>query len=69
MVTLVDGREVSAWSEEFRNECEARYVLRMATLNQRRAYLSSVQRHRGAEAVKRLKSTIFDLFHGVYKSK
>lgn len=37
-VTLIDGREVSSSSEEWRHECEARYLLSMG-LEDRRAML------------------------------
>ena len=39
IVTLLDGRQVSSWSEDWRHECEARAVLALPTLRQRRAYL------------------------------
>lgn len=39
IVTLVDGSQVSNYSEDWRHECEARAVLAMPTLRQRRAYL------------------------------
>lgn len=47
-VTLVDGRQVSNYSEDHRHECEARHILRLPTLAQRRAHLYGVQ-----ESVKR----------------
>lgn len=39
IVTTWDGRQMSSWSEAWRHECEARAVLAMPTLRQRRAYL------------------------------
>lgn len=41
--TLVDGRQVCTWCEEWRHECEARAVLKLPTLTQRRAYLYGVE--------------------------
>ena len=38
-VTLADGRQVSSWSEDWRHECEARFILAMPTLRKRRAIL------------------------------
>lgn len=42
-VTLVDGRQVCTWCEYWRHECEARAILNMPTLAQRRAHLYGVQ--------------------------
>lgn len=69
MVTLVDGRQVSNYSEEYRHECEARAVLDMPTLAQRRAYLygtlnkwnkyaGGISQRRGQDALKRMEDTM-----------
>lgn len=38
-VTLVDGRQVCSYCEAWRHECEARHILAMPSLRQRRATL------------------------------
>lgn len=45
LVTLLDGRQVSSWSEEWRHECEARTILAMPSLRQRRAFLYGETEH------------------------
>lgn len=73
-VTLVDGQEVCTWCEEWRHECEARTILSMPTLRQRRAYLygtpdhkgvvkRGIQQLRGEAAVKRLETTMMALWN------
>lgn len=72
-VTLIDGRVVSSYSEEWRHECEARAVLAMTPLAARRAYLygtlnqwnkpaGGILQRRGPEAVKRLEETMIALW-------
>lgn len=58
LVTLHDGRQVPNNSEDWRHECEARAILRLPTLGQRRAWLESLLRHRGAAGVDRLRHTM-----------
>lgn len=53
-VELHDGRQVGSWSEEWKLECEARYLLRMP-LTERRAALEKREQIRGAAAVLKLK--------------
>lgn len=48
-VTLRDGRRVSNVSEEWRAECEARYVANMPNRAARQHYLGLVQGARGIE--------------------
>ena len=62
MVVLVDGREVSSASEEWRHECEARYILKLPSLEQRRAWLADLERRRGKAAVDRLRDTMSQLW-------
>lgn len=49
LVTLRDGRRVSNVSEEWRAECEARYVANMPNRAARQHYLGLVQGARGIE--------------------
>jgi hypothetical protein len=74
LVTLVDGRQVSSWSEEYRHECEARAVLAMPSLSARRAFLygkpnqwgnmtGGVMSKRGEAEVKRLEATMMILWN------
>lgn len=57
-VTLIDGREVDSESEEWRHECEARYIALRPTLVERRQYLEAVERKRGFEAANELRATM-----------
>lgn len=41
--TLVDGRQVCTWCEDWRHECEARFILSMPTLSARRRHLYGVR--------------------------
>jgi hypothetical protein len=50
MVTLHDGREVPSDSEEWRAECEARYLLNRPTIDERRALLAAIEKRRGKKA-------------------
>ena len=50
MVTLIDGREVPSDSEEWRAECEARYLLNRPTIDERRALLAAIEKRRGKAA-------------------
>jgi hypothetical protein len=49
-VSLIDGREVDSTSEEWRHECEARYIANIPTREQRHDYLAIVTKRRGPEA-------------------
>lgn len=50
MVTLHDGREVPSDSEEWRAECEARYLLNRPSIDERRALLAAIEKRRGKQA-------------------
>ena len=50
MVTLMDGREVPSDSEEWRAECEARYLLARPSIDERRALLAAIEKRRGKAA-------------------
>ena len=53
-VTLIDGRQVDSYSEDWRAECEARHVLSIPTIQARRDYLSGCAKKRGEKAGKEL---------------
>ena len=55
---LPDGREVDASSEEWRHVCEARAILDLRTLAERRAHLEAVEQRRGKDAAERLRGTM-----------
>lgn len=57
-VTLVDGRTVDVSSEEGKHEAEARAILALTPLAQRRAWLEDIERKRGKAAAERLKDTM-----------
>lgn len=62
IVTLIDGRQVDSASEDWRHECEARYVAELPGLEARRAYLEKVTTKRGAAAGEQLKALVTTIF-------
>ena len=60
--TLIDGRVVCHQCEDWRAECEARTVLAMPTLAERRSFLADVEKHRGEAAANQLKSDMRKLW-------
>lgn len=77
LVTLHDGRQVSSYSEDWRHECEARFICNMPTRERRRAYLygeldvttgqrrGGILQRRGKGEVERLEKTIRALWPGI----
>lgn len=63
-VRLIDGREVDSASGEWKHECEARAIAALPTLEERRAWLDSLEKKRGKEAVDRLRETMKALWEG-----
>lgn len=66
LVTLIDGRQVSDYSEAWRHECEARYVARLP-LDQASSFLAGVRKRRGdaaGQALEQLAAQIYQL-HGL----
>lgn len=61
-VSLLDGRQVDSASEEWRHECEARAIVELPTLVDRRMYLDEVERRRGSDAAKRLRDTMMQIW-------
>lgn len=57
-VTLHDGRQIDSASEDWRHECEARGILRLPTVNERRQWLESIEKRRGKAAADRLRATM-----------
>ncbi len=62
MPTLHDGREVTADSEEWRHECEARAIAALPTLADRRAWLEGIEARRGKADADRLRETMRELW-------
>lgn len=62
MPTLIDGREVSEDSEEWRHEEEARAIAALQTLNERRAWVEYIEKTRGKPAADRLRATMTALW-------
>jgi hypothetical protein len=56
---LVDGTPVDSDSDAWREECEARAVLRLPTLSARREYLDAVGKRRGVLARNGLENVIW----------
>jgi len=59
---LHDGTEVSSYSEAWRHECEARWILKLGSLDGRRAWLQSLEKRRGKAHVEQLKQTMRNLW-------
>jgi hypothetical protein len=53
-----DAKSCDTASEEWRRECEARWVLSLRTVVERREYLEKVERARGKVATEQLKRDI-----------
>lgn len=47
VATLIDGRTVCTWCPDWRAECEARHILAMPSIHDRRAYLADIKTRRG----------------------
>lgn len=62
MPVLHDGTEVSSYSEAWRHECEARWILKLPSLQERRDWLASLEKRRGQAEVERLKATMQQLW-------
>ncbi len=62
MPALHDGTEVSSYSEAWRHECEARWILKLGSLDERRAWLQSLEKRRGKAHVEQLKTTMRNLW-------
>lgn len=80
MVTLIDGRQVSNYSEEWRHECEARTICLMPNKQARRNFLRGYTKPdgkkfrgilgtRGESEVKRLEATIKAIWVAEFKPK
>lgn len=61
-VTLHDGHVVGGDSEAWRAECEARYVVNLPRLQDRRKQLALVTKIRGERAGEALRSLVWLLF-------
>ena len=48
-------------SEQYRHECEIRYIANM-NLKERREYLGLVAQHRGAKAVQQIKAELIQIW-------
>lgn len=61
-VTLIDGTVVLCDSEEWRHECEARYILDMPNKPLRVAFLENIEKGRGLGARQALEAKILELW-------
>lgn len=66
-VTLIDGREVSNYSEEWRAECEARTVCRMPNRFSRNEYMEKVKSRRGEEAHRVLWELVLQVWNAEFR--
>lgn len=62
MPRLIDGGEVASDSEAWRHECEARSILMIKPLQERRQWLNDIERLRGVKEADRLRATISALW-------
>lgn len=69
MARLVDGREVSSDSEEWRHECEARAIYALPSLAERRAFLESLEHRRGKAAADALRKTMSEIYQARLAAK
>lgn len=53
-MSMPDDARGFTYSEQWRHECEVRYVMRLPTRERRAAYLEHVRKHRGSDAAARL---------------
>jgi len=60
--TLIDGRVVCHQCEAWRQECEARTVIAMPSVEVRRKFLADVERHRGVPAANQLRMLVRQLW-------
>lgn len=67
MPTLIDGREVSNSSDEWRAECEARCVAAMDAY-EAVEYIELVAKHRGRDAAGALHSFSFDVANAIERA-
>ena len=56
--TLIDGTTTDTSSEAWRHECEARAILALPTLADRRAHLDAIEKRRGKPEADRLRATM-----------
>jgi hypothetical protein len=68
-VKLIDGTETDSASEAWRHESEARWVTARPTLDERRAYLHSVEQSRGKTEADRLRTTMGLIWDAKKKTK
>ena len=64
LVELVDGRVVTRDAEDWRDECLARHVLRLPSLDARREWLADFQKRHGEAEADRLRALMTALASG-----
>ena len=62
-VVLVGGETVSAYSEAWRLECEARAILSRGTTETRALHLSKIEKRRGKPAADQLKAKMLEIWN------
>lgn len=62
VVRLHDGREVDTASEEWRHTCEAKSLLALPTLFERRRAIERIEQARGKPEADRLRATMTKLW-------
>ena len=69
VVTLYDGRVVCDFCEDWRAECEARFVLSMPDKMKRREYIAAVTAKRGAAGGQALSDLALKIWHAERKTQ
>jgi len=64
-VTLHDGQQVDSASEAWRHETEARTILGLRNVTERRDWLDAIEKRRGKAAADRLRETV----HALWKAR
>lgn len=67
--TLISGTVVCTSCEDWRHECEARFVLDMPTVVRRREYLQKVEKTRGFQSANELRDVMKALWDAGYRGK
>lgn len=66
-VTLIDGREVSSNSEDWRAECEARAVCQLRTKLNRHDYMARVKDRRGEASAEALRVLVLQVWNAEFR--
>lgn len=69
VVALVDGTQVSSYSEAWRVECEARGILSIRGMEKRQQNLANIERFRGKVAADQLRDSMLIIWNDAQARK